>query len=78
LHVEADYLIPLWFRDEVDFDLRVDRVGRSSLRYRFEVRKGSNVAARGLLVVAYLPPSAERPQPWPNHLRRSLSEGGAS
>lgn len=76
LHVEADYLLRLWFRDEVDFELRVAEIGRSSLRYRFEVRKGSDAAARGLLVVAYMPRGADRPQPWPAHLRKRLGEGG--
>jgi acyl-CoA thioester hydrolase len=77
LHVEADYLLRLWFRDIVDFELRVDLIGRSSLRYRFEVRKGDEVAAHGILVVAYLPPDAKRPQPWPARLRKALSESGA-
>ncbi|HKC19618.1 MAG TPA: thioesterase family protein [Candidatus Dormibacteraeota bacterium] len=76
LHVEADYLLRLWFRDRVDFELRVDEVGRSSLRYVFEVRKAKDVAARGVLVVAYMPREAERPQPWPPNLRKALSEGG--
>ena len=76
LHVEADYLDRLWFRDEVELELIVDRLGRSSLHYRFEVRKGTSVAARGLMAVAYLPKTAERPQPWPDHLRRNFAEGG--
>lgn len=77
LHVEADYLTRLWFLDEIDFELKVDRIGSTSLRYRFEVRKDDQVAAHGALVIAYLPPGAERPQPWPAQLRKCLSEGGA-
>jgi acyl-CoA thioesterase FadM len=76
LHVEADYLMRLWFRDLVDFELKVDSIGRSSLRYVFEVRKANDVAARGVLVVAYMPREAERPQPWPADLRKAFSEGG--
>jgi acyl-CoA thioester hydrolase len=78
LHVEADYLDRLWFLDEVELELTVDRVGRSSLHYRFEVRKGTSVAARGVMAVAYLPKTAERPQPWPDHVRRRLAEGGSA
>jgi acyl-CoA thioester hydrolase len=76
LRVEAEYLDRLWFLDEVDFELRVEHVGRTSLRYTFEARKGAVAAARGSLAVAYLPRTASRPQPWPERLRRAFREGG--
>ena len=77
LHVEADYVDRLWFADEIDFELKVERIGRSSLGYAFEVRKAGAVAARGAMTVAYLPRTAERPEPWPEDLRRAFAEGGS-
>ena len=77
LHVEADYLDRLWFRDEVAFDLVVAHIGRTSLTYAFEVIKGTNPAVRGRLVVVYLPRDADAPEPWPHAIRQKLAEGGA-
>src|SRR6266542_5067272 len=34
-HIEADFLLPLRFRDVVDIDLTVKAVGQSSATYRF-------------------------------------------
>ncbi len=76
VHVEADFKERLWFLDEVEVDFAVEALGRTSLRYAFRVRKGEAVAARGVVVCAYLPPEQERPAPWPEDLRRVLSEAG--
>src|SRR6266540_7523384 len=45
VHLEADFLRPLWFRDMVDIHLTVENVGRTSVTYRFEMRSGDEVAA---------------------------------
>src|SRR5437773_3581278 len=37
VHIEADFLKPLRFRDLVDIHLTVSRVGRSSITYAFEM-----------------------------------------
>src|SRR3989454_11197891 len=36
VHIDADFLLPLRFRDVVDIHLAVARVGRSSLHYEFD------------------------------------------
>src|SRR6185503_18304094 len=40
VHIEADFLRPLRFRDLVDIDLRVEALGRTSVTYAFEMRRG--------------------------------------
>src|SRR5207237_6626684 len=37
VHIEADFLAPLHFRDVVDIHLRVAVVGRTSATYEFEM-----------------------------------------
>lgn len=76
LHLEVDFTERLYFLDDVDIGLEVLHVGRSSVRYRFNVRRGDTVAVRGELVTAYLPRGAEKTEPWPDDIRRTLTEGG--
>jgi len=76
MHLEVDFTERLYFLDEIDIDLEVIHVGRSSVRYRFKVRRGETVAVTGELVTAYLPRTADRTQPWPDDIRRVLMEGG--
>src|SRR5919106_719515 len=44
-HVSLDYRTPVRFWDEVDITVRVDEVGRTSVTYTFEMRRGRDVAA---------------------------------
>src|SRR5437867_5968227 len=47
VHIEADFLRPLRFRDMVDIDLAVEAVGRTSVAYRVEMRSENRTAVRG-------------------------------
>ena len=76
MHLEVDFTERLYFLDDIDVDLEVIHVGRSSVRYGFQVRRGETVAVAGGLVTAYLPRAAEKTQPWPDDIRRALTEGG--
>jgi acyl-CoA thioester hydrolase len=73
---EVDFTERLWFNDAIDIDLEVRHLGRTSVRYGFTVRRGTVVAARGVLIAAYLPRGEDRPRPWPDVVRRAL--GGVS
>src|SRR5919201_4635242 len=44
VHIEADFLRPLRFRDLVDIELTVEAVGRTSVTYGFQMRSGSELA----------------------------------
>ena len=76
MHLEVDFTERLYFLDDIDIDLDVIHVGRSSVRYHFRVRRGETIAVTGELVTAYLPRAADRTQPWPDDIRRTLTEGG--
>ncbi|MDQ6885040.1 MAG: acyl-CoA thioesterase [Candidatus Dormibacteraeota bacterium] len=76
VRLEVDFRERLYFLDDIDINLDVVHVGRTSLRYGFEVRRGQTIAVTGQLVCAYLPSDAEHAQPWPDDIRRALTGGG--
>jgi YbgC/YbaW family acyl-CoA thioester hydrolase len=76
VHIEADFLAPLWFRDLVDVEVRVTSVGRTSVGYEVEIRRGDEVCARGRMVAVLLDRIGGTPQPWPDEYRRLLETAG--
>jgi YbgC/YbaW family acyl-CoA thioester hydrolase len=46
-HVEADYLKVLVFEDDVEVRLRVERVGRTSITYAWDIAKPGEVFVQG-------------------------------
>ncbi len=76
VHIEADFLAPLWFRDVVDCEVRVATVGRTSVTYDVEIRRGGEVCVRGRLVAVLLDHIGGTPQPWPGEYRRLLETAG--
>src|SRR6266540_1338423 len=63
VHIEADFLAPLRFRDMVDIHLRVAAVGRTSVTYTFEMRSGGALAVRGKVVAVLMTAIDGEPQP---------------
>jgi YbgC/YbaW family acyl-CoA thioester hydrolase len=76
---EVDYRSPVFFRDLVRTTLRVSALGRTSVRYEFEVHcvnagvaTDAPVVATGS-VVAVLVDANGRPRDWPADARSRLS-----
>ncbi len=76
VHIEADFLRPLRFRDLVDIELTVEAVGRTSVTYAFEMRHGADVAVRGKAVAVLLTEAGGTPAPWPEAYRARLLTAG--
>ena len=76
VHVEADFLRALRFREVVDVELSVADIGSSSITYRFEMRCGDEAAVRGTAVAALLTSAGGTPAPWPDEYRRLLLSAG--
>ncbi|MEU9128449.1 thioesterase family protein [Kitasatospora sp. NPDC048540] len=76
VHFEADYLTRLWFGDTVRVELRVDRVGTSSLHYAFDVHGPEGRAAAGRMSVVHSAATAKGAAPWPEEARRLLTGTG--
>ena len=73
VHYDVDYRSRLWFGQWVDVTIAVGHVGRTSLRYDFEVASDGVVAASGHLVIAYAEPDSPGSVPWPDDVRAALS-----
>ncbi|WP_436700320.1 acyl-CoA thioesterase [Nocardioides sp. BYT-33-1] len=74
---EVDFEAPLRFGDEVAATVRVERLGRSSLTFGFEVWGGPAGtppvrAARGRYVTVHLDPAGGTASPWPDAWRAVL------
>jgi acyl-CoA thioester hydrolase len=70
----CQYFAPLAFPDMIDAGLRVERIGRSSVRYEVGLfRAGSEqAAAQGHFVHVYVDRDSRRPVPLPELLRQAL------
>ena len=70
--VEAEYLSVLRFDDEVELELRIERVGATSVTYGWDVRRDGDVCVRGRHTVVHVD-AAGRPTPAPEVLRRAFA-----
>lgn len=71
VHYEADYLARVWFGDEIELRLTIDRVGRTSLVMSFSAVCGETVVASGHLVQVNAAGDG-RTEPWPDEVRTAL------
>jgi acyl-CoA thioester hydrolase len=74
-HVTIDYLRPLRFWDEVEVDLEVAEVGRTSVTYAFRIRRGDEPHAEGSVVAVYIDEDGH-PRAWPEEYRMLLGGPG--
>ncbi|GAY07256.1 thioesterase family protein [Pseudonocardia sp. N23] len=72
---EVDFRDRLWFGQQVQIELAVGHLGRTSLRYDFEVRSAAVVAATGSTTVVHATPDSPAATPWPADVRRTLQLG---
>src|SRR5687767_2251586 len=73
VHIEVDFRKVLRFRDEVDVEVTVEKVGTASVTYRFEVRHDGQVAADGSFTMVLVDADG-RGTPWPQRHRDLLLE----
>jgi YbgC/YbaW family acyl-CoA thioester hydrolase len=76
VHVEADFLRPLWHRDLVDISVRVAEVGRTSVAYDIEISQGGAPCARARSVAVLLDGAGGKPVEWPSEYRHLLQAAG--
>jgi acyl-CoA thioester hydrolase len=71
---QAEYLDRLFYQDSVEVTLTVNKIGRTSLTYVFEVRRTDDdtLAARGSYTVVHIGELQGRGAPWPADLRTQL------
>jgi acyl-CoA thioesterase FadM len=74
--ISAEFVRPLRFNDEVEVELAVDDVGRTSLSYRLTIRGPEGEAALATITVCLVDRETWRPVPWPDDIREALKTGG--
>ena len=74
--ISAEFIRPLRFNDEVEVELAVDDVGRTSLSYRLTIRGPEGEAALATITVCLVDRETWRPVPWPDDIREALKTGG--
>ena len=74
--VEAEFLAPLFYGDEVEVEVSVARVGTSSVTFEYAARRASDatLCARSRQVHAAMSLDTRRAVPVPEHLRRAFAE----
>jgi len=70
--VEAEYLQVLRFEDEIEVELRPERVGRTSVTYAWEIRREGQVCVRGRHTAVHVGGDG-KPTPLPDRMREALA-----
>ena len=79
VHQEISYRSKLWFGQPITAAVGVQKLGRTSLTYAFEVRghahakSAGGVAAFGTVTVAHVPPGFDKSLPWPGDLAEAIT-----
>lgn len=74
VHLELDYRARMWFGQEVDVEVGVISIGRSSLTLGFEVRAMDGaVTVEGRYVIVHSPDPHGGSQPWPAEIVSALA-----
>ena len=76
VRMEADFPSPLWFRDLVDVELTVQVVGRTSITYACEIRRGDEICVKGRMIAVLLDHVGGTAQPWPERYREAFLTAG--
>ena len=72
-HVECDYLVPLAHDDEIEIQVRIGKLGSTSLRFDFQTMKQDALAAQGSITIVCINRDTKRSVPWPDELRQKLA-----
>lgn len=73
-HVEAEFKRMLVFGDEVEVELQVERVGTTSVGFRWVIRSGADVAIEGRHTVVFVGADGAS-EPLRDDVRASLAPG---
>jgi acyl-CoA thioester hydrolase len=72
VHVECDFRLALQHDDVIDIEVRLAKLGRSSIRMEFRTFREGEVAATGVIVVACVDRNTKSSIPIPDWLRQKL------
>jgi YbgC/YbaW family acyl-CoA thioester hydrolase len=72
VHVECDFMLSIVSDDLIDIELRLAKLGRSSIRFEFRTLKDGDLAAQGVVVIACMGRNNQRAVRIPADVRSKL------
>lgn len=72
VHLEVNHRARLWFMEEVEIVLDVERLGRSSITFAFTVHREGELAVDGSMTAVHIDQAAGKSVPWPDEVRAVL------
>ncbi len=78
VRVESDFLAPCRLGEQIDIDLEVEELGRTSAKLRYSFLVGDEVRVKGRSVLVCMSLESYRPISWPADLRRRMQPSKAA
>lgn len=72
VHVECDFFLAIMHDDEIEIEVFLTKLGRSSIRLEFRALKEGRLGARGGVVIACMDKATQRAIAIPHDLRERL------
>jgi acyl-CoA thioesterase FadM len=72
VHVECDFRLALIHDDEIEIEVFLTKLGKSSARFAFRTLKAGKLAADGAVVIVCMDRGSERAIPFPEEVRNKL------
>lgn len=72
VRIETDFLDASYLEDVLQFQMTLDRIGRSSLGFQIECKCREEVRLRALITLVCIDFNAKKATPWPEVLRAKI------
>lgn len=72
VRIETDFFEASYLEDRLDFQLRLDRLGRSSLSFNISCRCGDEERLKALITLVCIDFSKKKAVPWPETVRSRI------
>ncbi len=74
VRIETDFFEASWMEDRLDFQLRLDRIGRSSLAFNISCRCGEEERLKAIITLVCIDFTKKKAVPWPAPIRARIEE----
>ncbi len=74
VHIEADFMGAGRMHDDLTFELRLVRIGSSSITLKIRATSGGEDRFRMTFVIAHMDMETGKSMPWPDDMRAALNE----
>ena len=72
VRIETDFFEASYLEDRLDFQLRLDKLGRSSLAFNISCRCGGEERLKALITLVCIDFSKKKAVPWPEAVRERI------